>query len=155
MKMLRVALIAAAAATMATVPLSQKSAQKRAARPVFSGTWTLDAQASGIQATGGLAAPLKVTHTRDRLVVERGASDGGTITLTYRLDGTSSTNQYTVGAGRMLELKSTTKWVGDALEITTPRGVGDPVVEAWSIKDNVLTIQVGAQKRIYKRSVGR
>ena len=151
MKMLRVALISLSAATMAAAPVAQKTPQKRAARPDFSGTWSLDAKASGIQATGGLAAPLKVSQTRDRLVVERGASDGGTIRLTYRLDGTPSTNQYAIGAGRIVELKSTTRWVGEALEITTPRGVGEPVVETWSITDNVLTIQVAAQKRIYRK----
>jgi hypothetical protein len=152
MTMLRLALIASVTATMAAAPPAQKTtAQKRPTRPDFSGTWVLDAQASGIQAAGPLAAPLTVTQTRDRLVVERGGSDGGRITLTYHLDGTPSTNQYAVAAGRVVELKSTTKWVGDALEITTPRGVGEPVVERWSRDDKALTIQVGPQKRIYRR----
>jgi hypothetical protein len=151
MKMLQAAVIAVAVLMSGVPALAQKPAKKAAERPDFSGTWTLDADASGMQATGTLAAPLVVTHTPGKLVVERKGADGQPMTFTYRTDGSFSANQYTTASGHVVELKSMAKWDGQSLTITTPRGVGQPVVEAWSLKDNVLTIQVGTQTRIYKK----
>jgi hypothetical protein len=148
MKIMRVGTLAAAMLAIATVV----AAQKPGAKPDFSGTWTLDAQASGMQPGSPAAAPLVVKHTPDRLVVERKASDGSTTTLTYRLDGTPSTNEVIMAAGVKTELKSVAKWEGNAVTISTSRGVGNPVVETWAMKEGALTIQAGPQKRVYRRT---
>jgi hypothetical protein len=49
-------------------------------------------------------------------------------------------------------MKSLARWEGRALTITTPRGAGEPVVERWSLADGVLTIEIGTQKRVYRKT---
>jgi len=114
------------------------------AKPDFSGSWTMDATKSdpapargggggGAPGGGGAAAgggggqrgggggrgggiPMQMTikQTPAALTIESMAGPGGTQTLTYKLDGSESTN--TVGPG---EAKSKATWDGAKLTITT------------------------------------
>ena len=94
MKLARVGVIAAAVLAVATLAWAQKAD--------FSGTWTLDAEASGAPAGGGgggggrgggrgggLGQGGVVKQTADTLSVERTVGDNK-VTATYKLDGTES-----------------------------------------------------------------
>ena len=101
----------------------------------FSGTWTLDVEASqlpnppggrgGRRGSGGLgrgAATMVIEQSDDVLTMERQLA-GGTQVATYRLDGVESTN-----AGPRGQQVTTSRWEdGDlvtegTLAIATPRG---------------------------------
>ena len=91
MKRARIGIIAAAVFAVASVAFAQK--------PDFSGTWTLDPEASGMAAAGGGGGgggrgggalgngPATVKQTADALTIERTMGDNK-VTLTYKLDGT-------------------------------------------------------------------
>lgn len=165
MKRVRIGIIAAAFAAVASVAFAQ-------AKPDFSGTWTLDPEASGMAAGaapgtgagggrrgGGMAGPMVVKQTADTLTVERGQGERKTVT-TYKLDGTESVNKQTMGQNEM-ELKSVAKWDGAKLTITTQRpGRGGGMMETtetWSLDGTNLTIQRtggrgGGSKQVYKKT---
>jgi hypothetical protein len=164
MKLARTGIIAAAMLAVATIAFAQK--------PDFSGTWTMDPEASGMQAGGGarggrgMAGPMTVKMTADTLTVERTAGQGAAVTMTYKLDGTESVNKQTMGRGenaREVEAKSTAKWDGTKLVISTQRpGMGGEMMtstETWSMEGGNLVIEgTGGrgggtpQKRVYKKS---
>lgn len=164
MKLARTGIIAAAMLAVATIAFAQK--------PDFSGTWTLDPEASGMQAGGGgrqggrgMAGPMTVKMAGDTLTVQRTAGQGAAVTLTYKLDGTESVNKTTMGRGenaREVESKSTAKWDGSKLVISTQRpGMGGEMMtttETWSMEGGNLVIEStggrgGApQKRVYKKT---
>jgi hypothetical protein len=92
----------------------------------FSGTWTLDTaksdpppQGRGGGGGGGGAATLTIKQTGTELSI---MSEGrqGPQTLTYKLDGSESTNQM-MGRGGATPAKSTAKWDGSSLVIETTR----------------------------------
>ncbi len=91
----------------------------------FSGTWTLDTAKSDPPPQGrgggggGGAATLTIKQTGTELSV---MSEGrqGPQTLTYKLDGSESTNQM-MGRGGATPAKSTAKWDGSNLVIETTR----------------------------------
>ena len=94
-------------------------------RPDFSGTWTLDTAKSDPapqgRGGGGGAATLTIKQTATELAI---TSEGrqGPQTLTYKLDGSESTNQM-MGRGGATTVKSTAKWDGSNLVIDTTRDI--------------------------------
>ncbi len=87
-------------------------------KPDFSGTWTVNAEKSDPPPQGGggrgPGGPITIKQTATELSI---TSEGrqGPQTLTYKLDGTESTNP---GRGGM-EVKSKAKWDGSTLVIET------------------------------------
>jgi hypothetical protein len=155
MKVARVGIIATAAFAVATMAYAQK--------PDFSGTWTLDAAASGIEGGGGggrggrgggLGQGATVKQTADTLTVERTFGENK-ITTTYKLDGTESKNSMMGRGGEQMEAVSTAKWDGAKLTITTKVGENENT-QVWSLAGDVLTVETtnarGTQKRVYKKS---
>ncbi len=154
MKLARVGVIAAAILAVATVAWAQK--------PDFTGTWTLDpatASAGGGGGGGGGAlgnGPATVKQTAEALTIERTMGDG-TVTLTYKLDGTESRNTMMNG-GQPADSVSTAKWDGPKLTIVTKQEMGGEVTEAthvWTVEGSTLTVETtsarGTQKRVYKK----
>ena len=157
MKRARIGIIAAAVLAVATMAFAQK--------PDFSGTWTLDPEASGMGAPGGgapgggggrmggMAAPMTVKQTADTLVTEvtRGENK---ITMTYKLDGSESKNT-TMGRNGSMETTSTAKWDGNKLVITTKTEQGENT-QTWSLANGNLTIERtggrGPSKQVYKKT---
>ena len=93
------------------------------AKADFSGTWTLDTAKSDPapqgRGGGGGAASVTIKQTGSELAV---TSEGrqGPQTMTYKLDGSESTNQV-MGRGGAQSVKSTAKWDGSSLVIETTR----------------------------------
>jgi hypothetical protein len=152
MKRARVAVIAAAVLAVATVAFAQK--------PDFSGTWTLDPEASGAPPAGtggggggggqrGGGGPMTVKQTADTLTVET-QGRGGAQSRVYKLDGSES--EITMG---QMTAKASAKWDGNKLVITTKTEQGENVA-TWSLAGGVLTIEStggrGPSKRVYKKS---
>ena len=165
MKLARVGVIAAAILAVSTLAWAQKTD--------FSGTWTLDAEASGMAAGGGapggggggrgggrgggLGQGGTVKQTATELTVERTMGENK-VTSTYKLDGSESKNQMMGRGGAAMESVSTAKWDGPALVITTKMDMGNGPQEStqkWSLAGNVLTIETtnarGTQKMVYKK----
>jgi hypothetical protein len=153
MKVARIGIIATAVLAVATLAFAQK--------PDFSGTWTLDQEASGTTGGGGgggrgggLGQGAMVKQTADTLTVERTFGDNK-ITSTYKLDGSESKNTMMGRGGQQMEAVSTAKWDGDKLTITTKMGENEST-QVWSVAGNVLTIETtnarGTQKRVYKKT---
>jgi len=170
MKKARIGLTAIATLAVATLAFAQKAD--------FSGTWTLDAEASGMAAGGGapgggapgggggggmrggamMAGPMTVKQTADTLTIERGTGETKT-TSTYKLDGSESKNTMMGRGGAAMESVSTAKWDGAKLTITTKQDMGGQMVEssqAWTVAGSTLTIETtnarGTQKRVYKKT---
>ena len=171
MKRARIGIIAAAVFAVAAVAFAQ-------AKPDFSGTWTLDPEASGMAApapggapagTGGGGGggrgggalgngPATVKQTGDTLTIERTMGENKVVT-TYKLDGTESKNTMMGRGGTPMESVSVAKFDGAKLTITTKRDMGGQMVETtetWSVAGPVLTIEStggrGPQKRVYKKT---
>jgi hypothetical protein len=160
MKLARVGVIAAAVLAVATLAWAQKAD--------FSGTWTLDAEASGAPAgggggggrgggRGGLGQGGTVKQTADALTVERTMGDNK-VTSTYKLDGTESKNSAMGRGGAAVESVSTAKWEGPALVIVTKADMGNgpqETTQKWTVAGSVLTIETtnarGTQKMVYKK----
>jgi hypothetical protein len=151
MKRARVAVIAAAVLAVATVAFAQK--------PDFSGTWTLDPEASGAPPAGtggggggmrGGGGPMTVKQTADTLSVERQGRGGNAMTTVYKLDG--SEQEVTMGQGTA---KVSAKWDGNKIVITTKTEQGEGT-QTWSLAGGVLTIERtggrGPSKAVYKKS---
>jgi hypothetical protein len=145
MKLARTGVLAAAVLSIATLAFAQ-------AKPDFSGTWTPDAPAAaagggGGGRGGGMAGPMVVKHAGDTLTIERTRGEMKT-TETYKLDGTESVNKMTMGRGenaREVESKSTAKWDGSKLVISTQRAGQDGAMQTstqtWSLEGGNLTIE--------------
>lgn len=169
MKRARVGIIAAAIFAVAAVAFAQK--------PDFSGTWTLDQEASGMAAPpaggapggggggggrgggGGLGnGPATVKQTADALTIERTMGENK-VTSTYKLDGTESKNSMMGRGGAAVESTSTAKFDGAVLTIVTKQDMGNGPQEStqkWSMAGGALTIETtnarGTQKRVYKKT---
>lgn len=158
MKVARAGIIAAAVLAVATMASAQK--------PDFSGTWTLDEAASGMEAGGGgggrggrggfggLGQGATVKQTADTLTVERTFGENK-VTSTYKLDGSESKNTMMGRGGNQMEAVSTAKFDGGKLTITTKVGENENT-QVWSLAGNVLTVETtnarGTQKRVYKKA---
>lgn len=154
MKLARTGMIAAAAILSATVAFAQA--------PDFSGSWTVDASAmpappagggagGGGRAGGGrggmMGGPMVVKQTKDAITVETTRGETKTV-ATYKLDGTESVNKMMRGRGENateIETKSTAKWDGAKLVITTQMPGQDGAMvsqtQTWSLDGGVLTIE--------------
>jgi hypothetical protein len=163
MKRARIGIIAAAVFAVAAVAFAQ-------AKPDFSGTWTLDPEASGMAAGGGPGGgggrgggalgngPATVKQTADTLTIERTMGENK-VTLTYKLDGTESKNTMMGRGGNQMESTSTAKLDGSTLTITTKQDMGNGPMEStqkWTLAGSVLTVEStnarGTQKRVYKKT---
>ena len=164
MKRARVGIIAAAIVAAVSVTFAQ--------RPDFSGTWTLDPEASGTAAApagggggggggrGGGAlgnGPATVRQTADTLTIERTLGDNK-VTTTYKLDGTESKNTMMGRGGTPMESVSVAKFDGNKLVITSKSDMGGQTVEStqtWTVSGSTLTVETtnarGTQKRVYKK----
>jgi hypothetical protein len=163
MKRARVGIIGAAVFAVAAAAFAQ-------AKPDFSGTWTLDPEASGMAAGGGQGGgggrgggalgngPSTVKQTADTLTIERTMGENK-VTLTYKLDGTESKNTMMGRGGNPVESTSTAKLDGSTLTITTKQDMGNGPMEStqkWTLAGSVLTVEStnarGTQKRVYKKT---
>ena len=158
MKRARIGIMAAAVFAVASVAFAQK--------PDFSGTWTLDPEASGMAAPAGGGGgggrgggalgngPATFKQTADTLTIERTAGDNK-ITLTYKLDGSESKNTMMGRGGTPTESVSTAKFDGGKLIITTKAGENE-TTQTWSLAGSVLTVEStggrGPSKRVYKKT---
>jgi hypothetical protein len=165
MKHARVGIIAAAVFAVASMTFAQ-------AKPDFSGTWTLDAEASGMAAPpaggggggmgggrggGALGNGATVKQTADTLTVERTVGENKVVT-TYKLDGTESKNTMMGRGGTPMESVSTAKFDGPKLTIVSKQDMGGQMVEStsvWTVSGSTLTVEStnarGTQKRVYKK----
>jgi hypothetical protein len=118
--MKRIAVLALAAAIV--IPFSARAQSK----PDFSGTWTMDAAKSdpppqGRGGGGGGGGSQTIKQSGTELSVQTEGRQGPQ-TMTYKLDGSASTNKV-MGRGGEQEVKSTAKWDGATLVIETTRDV--------------------------------
>ena len=164
MKVAKTGIIAAAVLALSSVAFAQK--------PDFSGTWTPDvaaaapappAGAGGGQRGGGMPAPMTVKQTATDLTVEQTRGEMK-VTQSYKLDGTESVNKMTMGRGenaREVESKSTAKWDGAKLVISTTRpgqdGTPMTTTQTWSLDGGNLVIERpgrdgAVQKTVYKKT---
>ena len=171
MKRARIGIIAATIFAMASVALAQ-------GKPDFSGTWTLDPDASGMAAPAGGApaggAPgggmgggrggggalgngATIKQTADALTIERTMGENKVVT-TYKLDGSESKNTMMGRGGTPMESVSTAKFDGPKLTIVSKQDMGGQMVEStsvWTVSGSTLTIETtnarGTQKRVYKK----
>ena len=94
-------------------------------KPDFSGTWTMDAAKSDPAPQGrgggggGGGGTLTIKQTATELTITSQGRQGPQ-TMTYKLDGSESTNQV-MGRGGAQSVKSTAKWDGSSLVIETTR----------------------------------
>jgi uncharacterized protein YdeI (BOF family) len=158
MKLARVGIIAAAILAVSTVAFAQK--------PDFSGTWAPDAAAAppaggggGGQRGGGMAGPMTVKQDATSLSIERTAGENKVVT-TYKLDGSETVNKQQ-GRGGEIEIKTTAKWDGTKLVLSTsrPGQDGAPMVQSqtWSLEGGNLVVERAGrdgavQKTTYKKS---
>lgn len=162
MKVARVGVIGAAILAVATLAWAQK--------PDFSGTWTLDREASGMGAAGaggggggrgggrgGLGQGATVKQTADALTIERTMGENKVVT-TYKLDGSESKNTMMGRGGQQMESTSTAKWDGNKLVINTKTDMGGQAFEStqtWTVDGSRLTIETtnarGTQKMVYTK----
>lgn len=168
MKLARTGLIAAAIFAISTAAFAQT--------PDFSGTWSPEAPAApaapatppagggGGGRGGGMGGgPMTVKQTATELTIERTRGEMK-MTETYKLDGTESVNKMTMGRGenaREVESKSTAKWDGAKLVISTTRAGqdGTPMTstQTWSLDGGNLTIERPGRdgavtKTVYKKT---
>lgn len=160
MKRARIGIMAAAVLAVSSLAFAQ-------AKPDFSGTWTLDPEAStmggGRMGGGGgagrgggmgMGGSMVVKHTGDTLVTETTRGDSK-IVMTYKLDGSQSKNSVAGRGGEMMERVSVAKWDGNKIVITNTTQMGE-TTETWSLDGGVLTIEStggrGQTKRVYKKS---
>ena len=156
MKRATVGMIATAVLAVATMAFAQ-------AKPDFSGTWAPDAAAAPAGTGGGgapggggggggrgMAGPMTVKQTADTLSIERQGPNGATTTA-YKLDG----SEFEVAGRGGAMMKTTAKWDGAKLVITTKTDNGDQV-QTWSLADGKLTIDRtggrGPSKTVYKKT---
>ena len=157
----KLALTAVLAVALAVTGYAQK--------PDFSGTWTPDASAATPPAVGGgggggrgmAPGPMTVKQTGDTLTIERTAGENK-IVSTYKLDGTESVNKMMGRGGAEVETKSTAKWDGQKLVISTQRpgqdGAMTTQVQTWSLEGGNLVIErpgrgdAPASKTVFKKT---
>ena len=167
MKLARTGIIAAAILSVASVAFAQKTD--------FSGSWAPEAPATapaggggGGQAGGGGrggmgGGPMVVKQDATTLTVERTQGENKVVSV-YKLDGTESVNKMSMGRGEnatTMDVKSTAKWDGAKLVISTTRAGQDgtpmTTTQTWSLEGGNLTIESpgrdgAVQKRVYKKT---
>jgi hypothetical protein len=126
-----------------------------AQKPDFSGTWTLDAEASGMAGGGGGGGmrggggPMTIKQTATELSIESQGRNGA-MTRTYKLDGSETEIQM----GQMTA-KASAKWDGSKLVITTKTDNGENTA-TYSLEGGNLVVETaggrGPAKRVYKKT---
>ena len=108
-------------------------------------------------------APMTVKQTATDLTVEQTRGEMK-VTQSYKLDGTESVNKMTMGRGenaREVESKSTAKWDGAKLVISTTRpgqdGTPMTTTQTWSLEGGNLVVERpgrdgAVQKTVYKKT---
>ena len=132
------------------------------AKPNFAGSWTLNTEKSdpmgGGRGMGMGNAPLAITQTDDKLVIEIKAETPRT--LTYALDGKESVNPGMRGA----ETKSKARWEGESLIIesatamSTPNGdmtITAKEVRSMSADGKMMTVVTTTQTPMGERTMKR
>ena len=158
MKLARTGIIAAAILAVSSVAFAQK--------PDFSGTWTPDAPAAapgagggGGGGRGGMQGPMTVKQDATTLTIERTQGENKVVT-TYKLDGSEMANKQ-MGRGGEIEVKTTAKWDGSKLVLSTsrPGQDGAPMVQSqtWSMEGGNLVVERAgregaAVKTVYKKT---
>ena len=156
MKLARTGIIAAAMLAVATMAYAQK--------PDFSGTWQAEPSATaggggGGQRGGGMGGPMTVKQTADTLTTEMTRGENK-IVATYKLDGSPSENKQ-MGRGGEVVTKSTAKWDGNKLVISTERPGQDGQMmtqtQTWSMEGGNLVIERPGRdgavtKTVYKKT---
>lgn len=155
MKLARVGIIATAILAVATVAFAQK--------PDFSGTWTPDPPAAagtgGGGQRGGGGGPMTVKQDATTLTIERSMGDNKVSTV-YKLDGTETVAKQQ-GRGGEVEVKTSAKWDGNKLVLSTtrPGQDGAPMVQSqtWSLEGGNLVVERAGrdgavQKATYKKT---
>lgn len=155
MKLARVGIIAAAILAVATVAFAQK--------PDFSGTWTPDPPAAagtgGGGQRGGGGGPMTVKQDATTLSIERTQGETKMVT-SYKLDGSETVNKQSM-RGAEVEVKTTAKWDGNKLILSTSRvgQDGAPMVQSqtWSLEGGNLVVERAGrdgavQKTTYKKT---
>jgi hypothetical protein len=117
------------------------------AKPNFAGNWTLNTEKSdpmgggpggggggGGRGMGMGSAPLAITQTGDKLVIEIKSETPRT--LTYALDGKESTNPGMRGA----ETKSKARWEGESLIIESTTAMSTPNGDVTITAKEVRTV---------------
>ncbi len=161
MKLARTGVIAAAMLSIATMAFAQ-------AKPDFSGTWTPDQAAApappaggggGGMRGGGMAGPMTIKQDATTLTITRTMGENQVV-QTYKLDGTESENKQ-MGRGGEIVTKSTAKWDGSKLVITTQRPGPDGAMvsqaQTYSLEGGNLVIEStgregAVQKRVFKKT---
>lgn len=162
MKLARTGVIAAAVLSIATMAFAQ-------AKPDFSGTWTPDAAAApappagggggGGGMRGGMGGPMTIKQDATTLTITRTMGENQVV-QTYKLDGTESENKM-MGRGGEVVTKSTAKWDGSKLVITTQRPGQDGAMmtqsQTYSLEGGSLVIESpgrdgAVQKRVFKKT---
>ena len=168
MKRARIGVIAAAILAVATMAFAQK--------PDFSGTWTLDPEASGMGAGGaggaggggmrggGMAGPITVKQTADTLTITRVAGETK-VTTTYNLTGKEQENTMAGRkAARRPRRSTSSKWDGAKLVTTITReGPNGPTTstETRSIEGATMVVETAStgrdgnpqtRKQVYKKT---
>lgn len=154
MKLARTGIMAAAMLAVATVAFAQK--------PDFSGTWTPDAPPAGTEGGRGrgMMGPMTIKQTADTLTIERTMGENK-VTQTYKLDGTETENKMTGRGGAEMVSKSTAKWDGSKLVITTKQAGQDGTertqTQTWSLEAGNLVIERAGRdgavnKTVFKKS---
>jgi hypothetical protein len=157
MKLARTGIIAAAMLAVATMAYAQK--------PDFSGTWQAEPSANagggggGGQRGGGMGGPMTVKQTADTLTTEMKRGENK-IVSTNKLEGTPSDNKM-MGRGGEVVTKSTAKWDGNKLVISTERPGQDgnmmTTTQTWSMEGGNLVIERPGRdgavtKTVYKKT---
>jgi hypothetical protein len=144
-------------AVVAALALAVGSATALAqTRPNFAGKWTLDPAAVAAPAGeaaaggggrgggrgGGLGQELTITQDATTVKIDYmgGGRNPGPVSLTYRLDGTDSSNTNAMGAAQV----SKATWQGNSLVVTTQVMMGGNSVEqrrTFSLEGGNLVVE--------------
>ena len=148
----KLALTAALVVALAVAGYAQK--------PDFSGTWTLDPEASGMAGGGapggggggggrGMGGPMTIKQTATDFTIESQGRNGA-MTRAYKLDGTET--EITMG---QMTAKASAKWDGSKLVITTKTDNGEQTA-TYSLDGDKLVVEStggrGPSKRVYKKT---
>ena len=132
-------------------------------KPDFSGTWTMNAEKSDPAPQGrgggrGPAGPVTIKQTATELSITTEGRQGP-LTLTYKLDGSESSNEMP-GRGGSMTVKSKAKWDGSKIVIETTRDMGGNRVtttetRSLSADGKEMTVEsttpMGSRKTVYTK----